>query len=50
MPVTVADLVGIVITVDGTLLASKNHLDYPLGSNGDVLDIITITRAYNLTW
>lgn len=50
MPVTVADLVNLTITVDGTLLASKHHLDYPLSSNGQVLDIISISRANNLKW
>ena len=45
MPVTVSHLLNITITVDGNLLASKNHLDYPVNSGGGVLTIITVSNA-----
>jgi hypothetical protein len=44
MPVQAADLVNVTITVNGTLLASKNNLDYPVYSSGGVVTIFDFTR------
>lgn len=40
MPVYLHNLNDLIITVDGTLLASKNYLDYPLNSDGGVVSAL----------
>lgn len=50
MPVDLFDLNDLTITVDGTLLASKNHLDYPLNAGGGVATLFSFDRVSNLKW
>ena len=50
MPIYAEGLNDMIITVDGTLLASKNYLDYPHPDGGDCKDLIAFTQINNLKW
>ena len=51
MPIVVSGLNDITITVDGTLLACKNYLDYPHPEGGgDSPDLIVFSEITNLLW
>ena len=50
MPVRLEGLNDLIITVDGTLLACKNYLDYPLNSGGGVPSMFEFRIVNNLKW